>query len=626
MYFYLVFPIAFVLVILWFVLRFTHKVRTFVFPFLVDPRAETILDGHGLVEFNESLKERFFGTWLLFMTMALVLTGVSVMSWPNSTFYTRLYGSLGAFNVSLFLAWRGRVLSRDTTARLYSAAHFSFMICASYVSGPNADAIFLQEYSLPFVALLVAIMVDVTWALEIMAVVVICLVVYAHDLVPRIQNPWFCVECMTGTSKYLPIVVSISIICMYSHLAWDDRFRNNVLINKFKQAARMKDDFVAQMAHDLRTPLNGALGGLQLLDPLGMTAAQKENINIVQHCCIVLNLLIENVLLHGVGDVPEMIMKVQEVEVSKFFEKLLAVFKGLSLGRDIDVKLIYATPVPQRLMFPRDGVMQILLNLGSNALKFQTKGTVRVIVQYVDDFLECEVHDEGPGIRAEFAANRLFVPYSRDNTNVMGTGLGLWICRRLATSIKGNVMYRPGKVRGSVFSVRIPALVPLEALPEQSFLNSPHRDESTELLESTKVRRRSSVDSINADMLIVDDSKVNVMVLTAMIRRIKPDARIVHVEEGASALQVLLDRQKANLKFAPLLVFLDWNMPVMDGQKTLQIWRNLESTAGMRKCHIVVTSAAGNFDAKVIEDIDGVLNKPVTLEGLQCILKTTGHA
>jgi protein-histidine pros-kinase len=227
-----------------------------------------------------------------------------------------------------------------------------------------------------------------------------------------------------------------------------------------EQANRAKDTFLASMSHELRTPLNaiiGFTGTLLMRLPGPLTAEQEKQLRTVQnssrHLLSLINDLLDvakiesgKVVLH-----PEMVdCAALLLEVSNL-QHQAADSKGLALSVEVAPKEIV-------LFTDARALRQILLNLTSNAVKFTTQGRVLLSLQesWTDErrTVEFSVTDTGAGITEEEQA-KLFQAFSQAGTHSNGTGLGLYVSRRLAELLSGEISLESQAGEGSTFRLRI---------------------------------------------------------------------------------------------------------------------------------------------------------------------------
>ncbi|MGZ8469704.1 MAG: ATP-binding protein, partial [Gemmatirosa sp.] len=228
-----------------------------------------------------------------------------------------------------------------------------------------------------------------------------------------------------------------------------------------EEANRAKSEFLARMSHDLRTPLN-AIGGYAQLIELGVhgpvTDAQTHAIGRIRRAQEHLLTLINDILSFAKLEAGQVVVTLEPVSVRALVDELASLVRpeaarrGLALGVDAG---------PDGLLVRADGgrLMQVLLNLTSNALKFTDAGTVGLGVAAGDDWVELHVSDSGRGIpRDRLAA--IFDPFVQArgaaDEQKGGVGLGLAIGRELARLMGGDLVVASDEGRGSTFTVRLP--------------------------------------------------------------------------------------------------------------------------------------------------------------------------
>ncbi len=229
---------------------------------------------------------------------------------------------------------------------------------------------------------------------------------------------------------------------------------------KLKELDRLKSMFIASMSHELRTPLNSVIGFSSILlnEWLGpLSEEQKENLGAVlksaNHLLSLINDVIDvSKIEAGMIDSEKEHFDLQDViaEAIKPFEKEIKA-KGLSLSVE---------SVPWRMQSDRRRLLQSVLNLVSNAVKFTEKGSVRVSARAGENAVEISVADTGIGIREE-DLSKLFSPFVRLDSplraKVLGTGLGLYLTKKLVTEVlKGDIAVTSQYGAGSTFSITIP--------------------------------------------------------------------------------------------------------------------------------------------------------------------------
>lgn len=229
------------------------------------------------------------------------------------------------------------------------------------------------------------------------------------------------------------------------------------------QAMEVKNEFVANVTHELRTPVNGIKGHVELLRDTGLNTQQRKTLDIIEHCCNNMSAIINNILDFSKLQAGKFQLDMEKFEFREMMENIIATNmaavneKGLQLTVNIDEN------IPRYLTGDELRLTQILNNLISNAVKFTLVGFIRIEVTMTLRFnheieLFFMVTDSGIGISRE-EQDRLFKSFSQVDASITrkygGTGLGLAITKELVELMKGKVYLESEKGRGSNFSFSV---------------------------------------------------------------------------------------------------------------------------------------------------------------------------
>jgi signal transduction histidine kinase len=231
--------------------------------------------------------------------------------------------------------------------------------------------------------------------------------------------------------------------------------------DELRRASQLKSEFLASMSHELRTPLNAIIGHTQnILEGLyGPLPPQVQMISRrIEQNSKQLLMLISDILDLAKIEAGEMPMTIEEVDLIPLVEDVLRTLEPMAQRRALSLALETNT---QRVRIRSDEMKlrQILTNLGSNGVKFTTKGGVRVRVSDRDDHVAVTVEDTGVGIQPDLieAAFQDFRQLDQSYTRQEGgTGLGLSITRRLVGLLGGRLFVRSRPGIGSHFRVELP--------------------------------------------------------------------------------------------------------------------------------------------------------------------------
>ncbi len=223
---------------------------------------------------------------------------------------------------------------------------------------------------------------------------------------------------------------------------------------------RLKSLFLASMSHELRTPLNSILGftGLLLMGMSGpLNDEQVKQLNMVQNSSTHLLELINEILDISKIESGRVDLCIESFPMAEVANETLRAVAPLAKAKGLDL----AADVPENLMLQSDRrrVKQVLMNLLGNAIKFSDQGSVRVEAGTVQEDLTVSVSDRGIGIRPE-DMEKLFNPFGQidmsSTKQYEGTGLGLYLCKKILALLRGTISVKSEYGRGSIFTFALP--------------------------------------------------------------------------------------------------------------------------------------------------------------------------
>ena len=368
-----------------------------------------------------------------------------------------------------------------------------------------------------------------------------------------------------------------------------------------EKANSMRSLFLANVSHEIRTPIQTIIGMMELIKDTNLDEEQSEYTRQVNFSAEVLLALVNDVLDFSKLESGNMTMErtvfnlTDSVEQTVDLISMEAHKKGLEIVVDISDKIpdfIYGDPAR---------LQQVLLNFVKNAVKFTETGYVSVSVKVVLESkpnstdtekrfsILFEVADTGIGVNNE-QKSKIFKSFYQGNAAINrkygGTGLGLAISKNIVTMMKGQIGIKDNIPKGSVFWFKIP-LVP-------SKKKAPH--ESTLLDKSTR-------------FLIVDDNMQTRTILKRMLLKFGFED-IALVSSGEQAIEIM--KTAAEHKSPFNVVFIDMVMPKMDGWRLGAEIHN-DDTLAASKLFLMIPEGSLGRDAKMklLEWFDGYLYKPL---------------
>ncbi|MEA2015154.1 MAG: ATP-binding protein [Actinomycetota bacterium] len=229
---------------------------------------------------------------------------------------------------------------------------------------------------------------------------------------------------------------------------------------RLKELDRLKSMFIASMSHELRTPLNSIIGFTSLL-LMGMAGEisdeQRKQLSMVKSSANHLLELVNDVIDVSKIEAGQVDPSIKDFNLSEVLKEVEEIFKILFKGKGIKLSL----KTPEEIIIESDSrrVRQIIMNFVSNALKFTEKGKIEIKAGRRKGRVKITVSDTGAGIKKE-DIKKLFRQFSRIQTRgaprVEGTGLGLYLSKKIAVLLKGKIGVESIFGKGSKFYLDLP--------------------------------------------------------------------------------------------------------------------------------------------------------------------------
>lgn len=313
--------------------------------------------------------------------------------------------------------------------------------------------------------------------------------------------------------------------------------------NEAQEQNRLKSAFLANMSHDMRTPLNAILGFSKIIaEESKENNAQKEYLGIIESSGKQLLTIINDLIDITKIEANQLQTRKEEVCINEVILELYLQTKTLNQNNNIQIKYMLGLSDEDSVVYTDNTrLRQVLNNLIGNALKFTEKGTITIGYQESGDFIEFFVEDSGKGI-AKDDQQIIFERYKQLGTSSevskRGFGLGLAITKSLIELLGGKIRVESELGKGTRFVFTIPFY---------SFENAgKHKGET-----------QTDYSFDNLTILIAEDEWVNFVYLKELL--ITAGFSVLYAENGFDAVKMVRDNPEVNL------VLTDIKMPVMDG-------------------------------------------------------------
>ncbi|MBF0538831.1 MAG: PhnD/SsuA/transferrin family substrate-binding protein [Nitrospirae bacterium] len=361
-------------------------------------------------------------------------------------------------------------------------------------------------------------------------------------------------------------------------------------------SAKAKSAFLANMSHDIRTPMNSILGFLELvMDGHNLPETYRQYLSIARNSAQALLGLLNDILDVSKMESGKMTLELKPFDLMELIQGVYQMFdinireKGLYFTYNVDPALtgnFIGDPLRLR---------QIIINLIGNAVKFTEKGHISIGVQTYaeEDIIHFDISDTGIGIPPE-AIERIFAPFTQADVSMTrrfgGTGLGTTISRQLVEMMGGRIWVESESGKGSTFHFT----VNMKRTDAKSKSALKAMDATGDNLKPSRVFR----------ILVAEDIEDNVILLKTRLQH--QGHTVIVARNGIEAIECLRKGQVD-------IILMDIQMPEMDGIEALQRIRGMEDASGGHIPIIALTASVLNQEREdyLRRGFDAVIGKPI---------------
>ncbi|MEI6713249.1 MAG: ATP-binding protein [Verrucomicrobiota bacterium] len=381
-----------------------------------------------------------------------------------------------------------------------------------------------------------------------------------------------------------------------------------------REATQAKARFLATMSHEIRTPMNGILGSVELALSEPLSPGVRSRLGVIENCGKTLLSIINDILDFSKIESGRLTLESVPMNLCEIMDEAVGLFRAVAAEKNVELHCEVADDLPMMVLGDPVRVNQVLFNLLSNAVKFTEKGTVLLSASCTGGVpdrpaIQIVCRDTGIGMNAE-TLGHLFEAFTQADASTTrrfgGTGLGLSISKQLVELMGGTIRVESAPGVGTAFFIEIPFPVSAE---KTAAITRRLSTESTSAGEAQS-ERNSTPDGVRWRVLLVEDNAVNLGIARAFLE--KSGCSVDTASDGHEAVACAV-RENYDL------IFMDVQMPVMDGLQATRNIREWENQNGRRRVPIVALTANAFSEDEAMclkAGMDGFIAKPVNRAAL----------
>ena len=415
------------------------------------------------------------------------------------------------------------------------------------------------------------------------------------------------------------------LVFVWTKRNFEDNNKLMGMIEELEKVESSKDDFVANVSHEIRTPINTICGMSEIILNEELPLNVQEKVMDIQRAGRSLMGVVSDILDFSELQSEEIQMEEESYHLSSTINDVVNMALAYKNDKKIDLVIECDPDIPSGLLGDEKKIRRVIIKLMNNAIKFTEAGCVTLSVGYRKEEygvnLSFSVKDTGIGIREE-SLEKLFTTFSQVDSSrkrqAGGLGLGLAISQALVQKMGGTITVKSKWGKGTI--VRF--VVPQKVVDETPIGNMHNRrftsriDDQIEEKQKEKLAPKKKIEASNVHVLLVDDNSMNLRVAEEMLATY--GIKVTKAYSGEEALDKITSMDYD-------FVFMDHMMPQMDGVETLHHIRKKIGTYYQNVPIIALTAnaVAGNREKLLKEGFDDFLEKPIERSVLERVLRRT---